>query len=159
MPDYSKGKIYTIRCRTDATLIYVGSTIPPLAKRWEGHKCLTNPKYILYQTMNNDWDNWYIELYELFPCNLKEELTKQEGELIRLIGNLNYRIEGRTKQEWSIKYNQEYRKNNINKLKEYQNEKHTCLCGGCYTTTGKSKHLKTKKHIKYLEQPPSPSAV
>jgi hypothetical protein len=38
MPDYSKGKIYTIRCRTDDTKIYVGSTIQSLAVRFGGHK-------------------------------------------------------------------------------------------------------------------------
>ena len=26
----------------------------------------------------DDWDNWYIELYENFPCNNKEELNKRE---------------------------------------------------------------------------------
>jgi hypothetical protein len=85
MPDYSKGKIYTIRCRNDTTLIYVGSTIQPLAKRWGQHKaqCLKTPNYILYQAIDNDWDNWYIELYELYPCNCKEELLKKEGEMIR----------------------------------------------------------------------------
>ena len=26
MPDYKQGKIYTVRCKTDDTLIYVGCT-------------------------------------------------------------------------------------------------------------------------------------
>ena len=38
MPDYSKGKIYTIICRNDPSLIYVGSTIQSLAKRLGGHR-------------------------------------------------------------------------------------------------------------------------
>ena len=38
MPDYKQGKIYTIRCKTDDTLIYVGSTIEPLCKRMSKHK-------------------------------------------------------------------------------------------------------------------------
>ncbi len=38
MPDYSNGKIYTMRCRNDNTNIYVGSTIQPLAVRFGGHK-------------------------------------------------------------------------------------------------------------------------
>ena len=38
MPDYSQGKIYTIRCRNDPALIYVGSTIQPLSKRLGEHK-------------------------------------------------------------------------------------------------------------------------
>ncbi len=70
MPDYSKGKIYTIRCQTDATFIYVGSTIQPLSKRWGQHKSksLLHPDILIYESINNDWDNWYIELYELYPC-------------------------------------------------------------------------------------------
>ena len=33
MPDYKQGKIYTVRCKTDDTLIYVGSTTQPLSER------------------------------------------------------------------------------------------------------------------------------
>ena len=35
---YNNGKIYTIRCRLDDNLIYVGSTMQPLHKRWCTHK-------------------------------------------------------------------------------------------------------------------------
>jgi hypothetical protein len=37
--------------------------------------------------VNEDWDNWYIELYEVCPCENREQLCKREGEIIRLIGN------------------------------------------------------------------------
>jgi hypothetical protein len=65
MPDYSKGKIYTVRCRNDTSLIYVGSTIQPLAKRWGQHKSdsLKLPERLIYKTINKNWSNWYIELY------------------------------------------------------------------------------------------------
>ena len=63
---YKNGKIYTIRCKNDDTLIYVGSTIQPLFKRWYEHKCrLNNEKYnnILYQKMKEtNIEDWYIEL-------------------------------------------------------------------------------------------------
>jgi hypothetical protein len=118
MPDYSKGKVYTIRCRTDDTLIYVGSTTQSLAKRWGGHKVdsITEKcqNRLIYKTMNNNWDNWYYELYELYPCSCKEELCKREGEIIRLIGTLNGRIEGRTIKEW--------RDDNAEKIKLAQKE-------------------------------------
>jgi hypothetical protein len=104
MPNYGNGKIYTIRCRTDDTLIYVGSTIQPLCERLAGHKRDSkgekDKNMLLYKTINKNWDNWYIELYELYPCNCKDELCKKEGEIIRLIGTLNSRIAGRTKKEW-----------------------------------------------------------
>jgi len=44
-------------------------------------------------------------------------------------------------------YHKEYRKLNIGKLKD----KHECECGGKYTCNDKSRHFKTKKHIKYIE--------
>jgi predicted GIY-YIG superfamily endonuclease len=42
MPNYSKGKIYTIRCRHDASLIYVGSSTQTLSQRWTDHKKIIN---------------------------------------------------------------------------------------------------------------------
>ncbi len=126
MPDYSNGKIYTIRCRTDETLIYVGSTIQPLFKRFYKHK--RDKLCSLYQYVNKfnlDWDEWYIELYENYPCKSKEELNRQEGKIIREIATINQRVEGRTRKEYrienadkikSIKNN--YRIENADKIKE-----------------------------------------
>ena len=66
MRDYGKGKIYTIRCLTNDTLIYVGSTIQTLSKRWGGHKrdskTEENKNMLIYRTINEDWSNWKIEL-------------------------------------------------------------------------------------------------
>ena len=127
MPDYQQGKIYTIRCRIDETLIYVGSTTQSLAVRWGGHKRDSIKKKIslIYRTINNDWDNWFIELYELYPCSCKEELCRKEGEIIRLIGTLNVKIEGRTQKEWRENHadkKKEYDNNHADKIKEYQKE-------------------------------------
>jgi hypothetical protein len=84
---------------------------------------------VLHQEINNDWSNWYIELYENFPCSCKEELCKREGEIIRLIGNLNIRIEGRKQKEYQIENKEkikekkkEYKKKNTEKIKEYNKE-------------------------------------
>jgi hypothetical protein len=122
MPDYQQGKIYTIRCRTDDTLVYVGSTIQPLYKRFDSHKRnskLENKKNIpLYKKVNEDWNNWYIELYEVCPCNTREELCRKEGEVIREIGNINIRIAGRTSQE----YMKEWEENNKTRRAEYHKE-------------------------------------
>jgi hypothetical protein len=38
MPDYKQGKIYTVRCKTDDTLIYVGCTTQSLCERMAKHK-------------------------------------------------------------------------------------------------------------------------
>ena len=148
MPDYTKGKIYTIRCRTDDTLIYVGSTIQPLSVRFGGHKKASRrincQNMLIYKTINHNWDDWYIEIYEENSCENKEQLGKREGEVIRLMGTLNSRIEGRTKREYykdntnkiaeqmtqlykankdkKLEYQKTYYENNKDKILEYQKQ-------------------------------------
>ncbi len=135
MPDYSKGQIYTIRNRNDEAKIYVGSTIQPLYKRFHVHKshskCEENMNRLLYIEVNGNWDNWYIELYENYPCNSKNELEKREGEIIRLIGTLNRIIAGRDDKQYFIdnkelilKTNKEYRLENADKIKEQKKQYH-----------------------------------
>jgi hypothetical protein len=129
MPDYSKGKIYTIRNRNDDTKIYVGSTIQSLSVRFSGHKRSSKTEkcinYKIYVEINNDWDNWYIELYENYPCNNKEELCKREGEIIRQIGTINSIIAGRDINQYLIdnakkikEQQKQYRIDNADKIKE-----------------------------------------
>lgn len=134
MPDYQKGKIYTIRCRDDDTLIYVGSTIQPLSVRWGGHKrdCkyLDNPDTSIVKLMKNKGtEKFYIELYENFPCNSKEELHRREGQVQRQIGTVNKVIAGRTNKEWYIDnkekmvaYKKEYYEKNQEKILEKKKE-------------------------------------
>ena len=116
---YKNGKIYTIRYKNDDSLIYVGSTVQPLFKRWHSHKSrVNNEKFnniLLYKKIREtNIEDWYIELYEDFSCERREQLDKREGEVIRQIGTLNKCIAGRTKKEWD--------KDNIDKIKEYQKE-------------------------------------
>ena len=132
MPDYSQGKIYTIRCRNDDTKIYVGSTTQQLSKRWWEHRykdCIKYPNRLLYKTINNDWEKFYIELYENYACENREQLNRKEGEITRKIGSLNMNIAGRTMEEWRneneirIKeYSKEYRLKNIEKMKQSQKD-------------------------------------
>ena len=113
MPNYQDGKIYTIRNYTDDSLIYVGSTIDTLSRRLAEHryKCKAGSHISLHShIVDNDWSNWYIELYEYYPCNNKVELNKREGEVIRELATINKNIAGRTNKEW--------REENANKLKE-----------------------------------------
>ena len=87
---YQRGQIYTIRCRYDDSLVYVGSTTQHLAKRMHQHRIAKDKKVTsLNNVVCGDWDNWYIELYEHCPCNSKQELEKREGEVIRQIGTIN----------------------------------------------------------------------
>ena len=90
MPDYKNGKIYTIRCRDDPSLIYVGSTTQTLSQRWTDHKKnsnnpnIKNYKLKVYEIMREKGiDNFYIELYVEYPCENKEQLNKYEGTIIK----------------------------------------------------------------------------
>ena len=105
---YQRGKVYTVRCRYDDTLIYVGSTIDKLAKRMASHR--QDKTCSLSKLVNGDWNNWYIELYEEYPCDNKEQLERREGEVQRQIATINKRIAGRTINE--------YKKENYDKIVE-----------------------------------------
>ena len=176
MPNYQQGKIYTLRCYTDTSLIYVGSTTKKLCDRKSNHKfnSIKCPENSLYKVIldNGCWNNWYIELVENFPCNSKEELEKREGEVMREIGTLNSKIPRGLKQQdnpnykseyqkvikedvvFTIKkkenkkeYDKEYREKNKEKIQERKKTvKIICECGCEILKDGQAKHLRTEKH-------------
>ena len=104
---YINGKIYVIRNSEDKS-IYVGSTTQSLSKRFNDHKRgVERSAFPIYRKMNElGVDKFYIELFEKFPCESKEELNKREGEVIRKIGTLNKQIAGRSKEEWTVDNNE-----------------------------------------------------
>jgi hypothetical protein len=104
MPDYNKGKIYTIRSHlTDK--IYIGSTCNSLNVRMAQH--IYNFKKGRNTTSFNllEYPDAYIELLEVFPCKTKEELNKREGEIIRSSFHaVNKVITGRTRKDTNKAY-------------------------------------------------------
>jgi hypothetical protein len=137
MPDYSNGKIYSVRFYDNDKLIYIGSTIQTLAKRFGKHKNLL--KCSLYQYIQNNYNGefkcCYIELLEYYKCNDKNELNKKEGETIRqYIADNNYivinkNIAGRDNKEYyqdnadKIKEKtKQYYQDNADKIKEYHKQ-------------------------------------
>ena len=165
---YKRGKIYVVKCKYDDNLKYVGSTILKLNRRLSGHR--KDKLCYLYKYVNGDWDNFYIELYEEYPCNNRKDLEKREGEIIRLIGTINYRIAGRTKKEYyednKEKYKERreenkeiiaekhkiYRENNKEILAEKRKEKVKCdNCGFEYSRCNITRHkrsIKCQEHKK-----------
>lgn len=151
MPDYSKAVIYTIRYKLDDSLLYVGSTTQPLYKRWYDHK------FRVYRTQDkeynrmlcikiretNDINNWYIELYEAFPCNNKDELLKREGQIQReLKPCLNKEIAGRTDKERYEETKSIYREVKVK-----------CECGCYISKVHLKRHInESKKHIELLNK-------
>ena len=85
-----------------------------------------------------------------------------------LNATLNSSIPSRTPKEWRVSNRElilEWRENNKELILEnakiyYENnkeiinekrkEKFNCECGGCFTKSSKSRHLKSQKHLKYL---------
>ena len=143
-------KIYKIVDNTNDN-IYIGSTCKTLKTRLSKHKC--GYKRFLKGLYNNvkSFDiiknnNYKIELLE--DCNIKtkQELLARERFFIENNDCLNNNIPGRTDKEYK-QYQKEYKKAN----KDKANEKFDCECGGKYTNCGKSHHIKTTKHIKFLE--------
>ena len=131
--DYKNGKIYVIRNSIDDD-IYIGSSCQPFCKRFQKHKdSLTTYKKDrkLYSKMIElGKEQFYIELYEEYPCDNVEQLRRREGEIIReLKPILNKQVAGRTINEWredNKEHLQEekkrYYEENKEKLNEYYKE-------------------------------------
>lgn len=173
MSDYSKGKIYKLVDNTNGN-IYIGSTIKMLCQRLCNHK-YDYKKYLIgkyhfvtsFDIIKNG--NFKIELIEEYPCNNKKELETRERYYIESINCINKNIPTRTDAEYyivnkekikeyhiankdrKIKYDKEYRLSNKEKIKEYKVNPFTCECGSIITTGHKACHLKSKKHLDYIE--------
>jgi len=133
MPNYADSQIYSLRCKDDDTLIYIGSTTLSLYERLAIHKCNSKkPQYKnnkLYSKIT-DWSKWYIQLEQEYPCQTKEELEKQEGIFIRKMGTLNSHIAGRCIKEYNhdnkekiANYYKVYYQNNKERYKSYNKSK------------------------------------
>ena len=150
MPDYQLGTIYTVRSLTSPE-IYVGSSVVPLCKRMAKHRSDWKKGEILglRKEIVKDITEWFIELYELYPCNKIEELKKREGEIIREIGTLNKNIAGRTAKEWRTDHKEEikqkekqYRTDHKEEIKQYYKQ---------YSTDHKEV-IKEKKKQYYIKK-------
>jgi len=150
--DYSKTLIYKIVCNDlNVKDLYVGSTTD-FRKRKTRHKSDCNNqnskeyKFNVYQFIrdNGGFDNWTMVLVEKYPCETSLEKLKRERYWYETLGaTLNKQVPSQTQQEYAKQY---YVEN-----KEIINQKHNCECGGNYTQVNKQRHLKSKKHQKYLQ--------
>ena len=90
MPNYKNGEIHSVRCYSDDTLIYIGSTTQTLAKRWGDHKLqYSTGNHVPYHKIITDINDWYLQLEEEFPCNNKEQLEGKEFEIMLNLSALN----------------------------------------------------------------------
>ena len=107
----------------------------------------------------------------MFPCNSDEELRMEEENVRKYLNaNLNKNRSYMTKEDLlqdKRKLNKKYREENKDKLNEKNKKYHeknkekinekkaeiiTCECGCQIRRGGISKHQKSKKHLKLMEQ-------
>ena len=162
---YNNGKVYKIESinETDSD-IYIGSTTKKLLyNRLERHiedynlyksnsKCVTKMNsFLLFDKYGSK--NCKITLLEDVNVETKNELLKREAYYIKSNVCVNKVIPLRTKKEYRIdtkehikEYSLQYYQNNKEKLKT----KCECICGSTYTLNHRSDHMKTKKHLSYI---------
>ena len=158
------GKIYALKSsKTDD--IYIGSTKNTIITRFSAHK--SNYKLYLqgkhkYVTSFElcKYDDVYVELIENYNCSSKKELERREGEIQREMKCVNQLIAGRTRKEHlkenedfqrrKIGYGKTYREKNRIAIYERRKIKEMCECGSTYSKDSRARHLRSKKHISYL---------
>ena len=171
--DYSKTLIYKIVCN-DLNIkdCYVGHTTNWI-KRKSAHKTNCNNQnrkehnHNVYKFIrqNGGWGNWEMIEIKKYPCNDKREAEAEERRYYeQLNSNLNTYRPFTTKDEKKEQrkdYDKNYNEKNKDKIKEInknynennkdkKNAKNKCECGGKYTHSNISIHLKTKKHQNYI---------
>ena len=164
--NYANGKIYIIRPVPDHDddEVYIGSTTKyylsdRLAKHREtyekykvGYGCGRYAVYDIFDKYGSH--NCQIYLVETVNAKSKDELHAREGFHIRNTKCLNKVNPSVQTREEILEKKRQYRIDNKDKIKEYvemRKEKVNCECGGMYTINNRTHHMKTKKHVSYVE--------
>ena len=146
---YSLGKVYEIVCNKTGKR-YIGSTCEELlSQRLANHrncfKRFKNNKIQGYTTSFSvlEGGDFYINLLEKVNATCKDELLARERHFINTLSCVNKHRPLRTSKE--------YYKDNIKEITLKKSVKNICECSGKYRTDNRVHHLKTDKHIKYIE--------
>ena len=180
MPNYQNSKIYELICSETGLKYIGSTTQKLCQRLSQhkipsnrcASKTLINPKiYLIENNACNSKEELhaierkFIESNEcvnkVIPGRTDKEWRDQNKESLTL-KKKEYRESHKDKnKEYSQEYFQnnkelllkrqkEYREKNREKINEKKKEKFNCDCGGHYCRSGKSYHLKSKKHIKYI---------
>ena len=124
--DYSNGLIYSIVCKTDETLISIGSTTN-LTQRTYQHKSTCNNEnsehhnlqvYVMIRA-NGGWVNFDMKPVKEFPCESKIQLVIEEERIrVEMQAKLNTRRAYISPEERKEEIKQ-YQKDNVAKIAEY----------------------------------------
>ena len=133
--DYSKAIIYSIICKTDDTLLYIGSTTNFTKRKSEHKSHCHNEKqksfnfqvYVMIRT-NGGWDNFEMKPVKEHPCNNKIQLVIEEERLRKQMNaNLNTLKAHTTKEEHKkAHYEHDTKRRELHKeeLKEYERKRY-----------------------------------
>ena len=143
--DYKNTIIYKIQHMDIPELLYVGSTTDYTRRKCEHKRNCGNANSKAYNlklyTMiraNGGWDAFKMIQFEAYPCENKREAEMREDCIMQ---------EMKANKETIKVKGKAYRNAN----KELINAKKTCACGCKDTQANKARHMKTNKHIKWLE--------
>ena len=157
--DYSKSIIYKICCKDpEIKDIYIGSTTN-FTKRKNQHKREVKSegrqqsKYKIYQFIKNNgyWENWDMVMIEEYKdCESKLQLEKREREYYDLLKpTLNSQLPNKTIDDGK-KYQSEFYKKHIERIKERKKKKYTCCCGCVIVKSYKKGHEQSSKHKRLM---------
>ncbi len=130
--DFSKGLIYSIVCKTDETLIYIGSTTNYTKRKNQHKKICRNENnkghnlqvYVMIRA-NGGWDNFEMKPVKEFPCDNVIQLTIEEERLRKeLQANLNTR-RAFVSEEEAKELRQKYRDENKAEIQKYYQDHKT----------------------------------
>lgn len=142
MPDYTRSKIYQLKCLNTGK-VYVGHTTQKyLSTRLSGH--IT--KFNLWKKGEHHYvssfpiiegGRYEISLVEAYSCNNVHELRMRERFYINKMDCINHNIPSRTHNEYNLTYHRDHRQSCCEKMKvryreryrEKMLEKYTCGCG------------------------------
>ena len=171
--NYQNTIIYKIQHIEKDDLLYVGHTTD-FKERKHSHKKNVNSttgtkfKIKVYQMIrdNGGWDMFKMLEVVKFPCNDRREADAEEDKIMRQL-KANMNSIGAILDVDNIKqYGKQYREDNKDKINEKKKEfyktnkerinatqaaKCLCECGIQYTYSNKCVHVKTPKHLNYLE--------
>jgi hypothetical protein len=134
-----------------------------------------NHKFYAKIRETDDLCNWYIELYENFPCENKTQLVARENVIMREISTLN-KLQGETiytrkpcktfdeikskasylwkqnNHEKNKDYIKIYNEENKQRIKEIGEQRITCDCGTVTRKDQLKRHMNTLIHTKKLNK-------
>ena len=112
--------IYSIVCKTNPELVYIGST-QEYNRRKAHHKCLwqENPKKV-YEIIrsNGGWDNFVMTPIKPFECNTRQQACEEEDKYIVEMKATMNTIRAVMSEERVKKYVKGYKEENKDKINE-----------------------------------------